>query len=151
MDVTLLRADPADAGELLTLQRAAYLSEARLHNDFDLPPLTETVAEIAAACAAGTVLKAVRGTRIVGAVRATVHDRTCRIGRLAVVPDLRGEGLGRILIEAAEARHAAEIDRFELFTGPKSAHNVAVYEHLGYHRIPSPTPLIYLEKPAPAF
>ena len=38
-------AQPDDAGELLTLQRAAFLAEARLNGSLELPPLTETVAE----------------------------------------------------------------------------------------------------------
>jgi hypothetical protein len=37
-----------DAGELLTLQRAAYVVEAQAHDDPRLPPLTETLAEVRA-------------------------------------------------------------------------------------------------------
>ncbi|MBV9162523.1 MAG: hypothetical protein JO309_15280 [Pseudonocardiales bacterium] len=33
----------ASAGEVLTLQRAAYVSEAQLHGDLALPPLTRTL------------------------------------------------------------------------------------------------------------
>jgi hypothetical protein len=49
MQIEIVPAAPGDAGELMTLQRAAYLSEARLQADFDLPPLLETVAEVRAA------------------------------------------------------------------------------------------------------
>ena len=41
-DVRIERADVADAGEVLTLQRAAYVSEAQLHGDPFLPPLVES-------------------------------------------------------------------------------------------------------------
>ncbi|WP_350246446.1 hypothetical protein RBB84_18830 [Rhodococcus sp. D-6] len=36
----------ADAGQLLTLQRAAYVAEAQAHRDLELPPLTETLDEL---------------------------------------------------------------------------------------------------------
>jgi len=51
------------------VQRAAYLSEGEAHGDFRLPPLVETVEEIRTAIEHGTLLKALLGTRIVGAVR----------------------------------------------------------------------------------
>ena len=47
--MTPLRLGVADAGEVLTLQRAAYVTEARAHGDLDLPPLLETLAETRAA------------------------------------------------------------------------------------------------------
>lgn len=40
--MALLRLGPVDAGEVLTLQRAAYVPEAREHENLDLPPLLET-------------------------------------------------------------------------------------------------------------
>lgn len=35
------RLHAGDAGEVLTLQRAAYLTEAQAHDDLSLPPLTQ--------------------------------------------------------------------------------------------------------------
>jgi ribosomal protein S18 acetylase RimI-like enzyme len=139
----------ADAGELLTLQRAAYLSEGELHGNFRIAPLVETLAEIRSACGDGWVLKALLGTRIVGAVRGLVADGTCHIGRLAVAPDLQGRGIGSRLVSAVEDRYANEVSRFELFTGPKSEANLRLYRRLGYLDIPTPPgqePLLYLEK-----
>lgn len=147
--IVVAEATPADAGELLTLQRAAYLSEGALHGDFGLPPLVETVAEIRAAIEQGTVLKALLGTRIVGAVRGRVAAGTCHLGRLAVVPDLQGRGIGSRLVAALEERYAGEVVRFELFTGPRSEPNVRLYRRLGYVDMPTPQgqhPLVYLEK-----
>lgn len=37
-----------DAGEVLTLQRAAYVTEARAHADRDLPPLLQSLADLTA-------------------------------------------------------------------------------------------------------
>jgi ribosomal protein S18 acetylase RimI-like enzyme len=149
LSVVVADATPADAGELLTLQLAAYLSEAELHGNFRLPPLLETVEEIRSVCADGCVLKALLGTRIVGAVRGRVADGTCHIGRLAVVPDLQGRGIGSRLISAVEDRYANEVNRFELFTGSRSEPNLRLYRRLGYLDIPAPPgrePLRYMEK-----
>jgi GNAT superfamily N-acetyltransferase len=147
VQLTITDADPTDAGELLTLQRAAYLAEAALYDDFALPPLTETVEEIRTAVAGSTVLKAVAGCRIVGVVRGRRDGQTCHVGRLAVAPDLQGIGIGTALLRAIEQRFP-QVYRFELFTGRKSADNLRLYRRLGYVDLPDgghPV-LIYLEK-----
>jgi len=37
---------PGDAGEMLTLQRAAYVTEAQAHGDVFLPPPRQSLAEL---------------------------------------------------------------------------------------------------------
>ncbi|WP_407727507.1 hypothetical protein ACJEDT_07880 [Rhodococcoides fascians] len=44
---SVVRLAAEDAGELLTLQRAAYVTEAQAHGDVLLPPLTQSSAEVA--------------------------------------------------------------------------------------------------------
>lgn len=121
-----------DAGEILTLQRAAYVTEAQLYGETMLPPLVQSMDELREEFAASTVLKAVIGPRIVGAVRGRVDGATLRISRLTVAPDLQGRGIGTLLMDALELRFAAEVERFELFTGDRSAANLRLYERLGY-------------------
>jgi GNAT superfamily N-acetyltransferase len=143
----------ADAGELLTLQRAAYLSEARAHGNFDLPPLVETLAEVHAALAdpACPVWGVRDGGRLVATVRLRVAGAVGEIGRLAVAPDRQGEGLGTALLMTAEELAPPEVKWFRLFTGERSAGPLRLYAKLGYretHRSPEADyQLIHLEKP----
>ncbi len=148
MELTITEAEPDDAGELLTLQRAAYLAEGAIYQMFDLPPLTETLDEVRAAIGSVLVLKAVAGTRIVGAVRARPDGETWHVGRLGVVPDRQGQGIGTALLRAVEQRAPATVRRFELFTGRDSAANLRLYRRLGYVDLPhTGHPLLtYLEK-----
>jgi GNAT superfamily N-acetyltransferase len=145
------RAGIADAGEVLTLQRAAYVAEAQLYGEPFLPPLTETLVEVAAAVAAATVLKAVVGGRIVAAGRGRVEGGTLLLGRFAVAPDMQRQGLGARLIAALEATAGPGVGRFELFTGMKSEHQLRLYKRCGYsefRRAPGlpGVELVYLEK-----
>lgn len=146
------RAEPDDAGELLTVQRAAYLAEGERYGSFRLPPLTETVDEVRAVLAGSTaVLVARLGHRLVGSVRGRADGDTCHVGRLSVAPDLQGRGIARRLLEAMEREFAGRARRFEVFTGAASHANLRLYRSIGYtdlgHRdIDSGPGLAYLEK-----
>ena len=150
----ILSALPADAEELLALQRLAYRSEAELYGDWNIPPLTQTLAELRGAFAALTILKAVEDAAIVGSVRAGLEGGVCRIGRLMVRPDRQRRGLGAALLAAIEARFP-QAARFALFTGCESAGNLRLSARCGYletaRSAAGPGPeLIFLEKPGPA-
>lgn len=122
----------ADAGELLTLQRAAYASEAQIYGDPGLPALVQTMPELVAELASSLGHKATRRTRIVGAVRSVVDGDTLHIGRLTVAPDVQGLGLGTALLAAAEADADPGVTSAALFTGHLSAANLRLYERCGY-------------------
>lgn len=134
-DLRVERAGPDDAGEILTLQRAAYLTEAQLYGDPFLPPLVESLEQLQRLLAGDAVLlKAVIGPRdrLVGAVRAQFSDQMCLIGRLAVAPDLQGAGVGTRLMEVVEAEVAGRACALMLFTGHLSVGNLRMYRRLGY-------------------
>jgi len=150
--VTVRAAGDGDAGEILTLQRAAYLVEAQAYGDPFIPPLVETLAEVREQIRTVTVLVATTGHRLVAAVRLEVSGSTGRIGRLAVVPDLQGQGLGARMLLAAEQAAPAEVTRFELFTGAASTRNLALYTHRGYvefdrQRLNESVELVHLRRP----
>lgn len=133
-ELTLDLARPDDAGEMWTVQRAAYLSEAQTYGDPFIAPLVEAVDQIRAAIVAdGTVAVVARvAGRVVGAVRAQRADRTALIGKFSVAPHMQGRGVGTALLADVEARVAADVDRFTLFTGHLSESNLRLYRRLGY-------------------
>jgi GNAT superfamily N-acetyltransferase len=139
--VPALRLTDDDAGELLTLQRAAYVSEALRHDDLRLPPLLETLAELRAELAdpAVIVLGVRDGGRLVAAVRLrALGEGRVALGRLTVAPDRQGAGLGTALLRAAEEAWPGTV-AVELFTGELSEPNLRLYRREGYvetHRTP---------------
>ena len=124
-----------DAGEVLTIQRAAFAGEALIYGDPDMPPLTQTLDELRAELVENLGCVAVTDVRLVGAVRARLAGELLLIGRLAIAPDQLGEGLGTLLLAAVEDRgREAGATEAELFTGGLSEANQRLYEREGYHR-----------------
>lgn len=150
----LATVDPADAGEILVLQRAAYVTEAQIYGEPYLPPLVQTLEDLRHELATTLALKAVVGHRIVGAIRGRVDGPTCHVGRLTVAPDLQNRGIGSALLRRFEADVAARVDRFELFTGSLSLANIRLYERFGYRelrreKMSSSIELLFMDKPSP--
>lgn len=122
-----------DAGEVLTLQRAAFVTEAQIYGDADMPPLTQTLAELQAELVENLGCVAFDGPRMVGAVRARRDGDLLLVGRLAVAPDMQGAGVGTLLLDAVEQRGRRDGAReAELFTGRLSEANIRLYERQGY-------------------
>ncbi|MCR2810995.1 MULTISPECIES: GNAT family N-acetyltransferase [unclassified Microbacterium] len=129
-DVVLAPIGPADAGEVLTIQRAAFVSEALIYGDPDMPPLVQTLEELAAELQDADGWVARVGGRMVGAIRTREADGVLLIGRIAIAPDMQGAGIGRRLLQAAEEHSSAA--EAELFTGSLSEANIRLYESCGY-------------------
>lgn len=132
-EVVISLACADEAGQLLTLQRAAFTSQARIYRDPEMAALTQTLAELVAEMATATTLKATLGHRLVGSVRVHLDGSVVRIFRLVVAPDMQGLGIGSHLLDAAEQHHCPPACSAELFTGHLSAANLAMYARRGYH------------------
>jgi hypothetical protein len=91
-NVLIDRARLEHAGEVLTVQRAAYLSEAQRYGDPFLPPLTQPLDDLVDEIRAGRRLVALLGQRVVASVRGLESEGILHIGRLAVAPDQQGGG-----------------------------------------------------------
>jgi ribosomal protein S18 acetylase RimI-like enzyme len=139
-----------DLEPTLALQKLAYQQEARIYQDWSIPPLTQTLPEIQSEFASHSFLKAEYSGKIVGSVRANLQGGTCFIGRLIVHPDFQRQGIGERLLLAIEEKFL-KADRYELFTGARSEDNIRFYTKLGYRifRTKSVSPnltLVFLEK-----
>jgi hypothetical protein len=82
------RALVEDAETILKLQKRAYRSEAEIYNDYNIPPVMQTLDEIKQEFMHYVFLKAVEETEtIIGSVRACLEKETAYIGRLMVKPE----------------------------------------------------------------
>jgi len=156
MNISIERAKVDDVAVILRLQILAYQSEAEIYNNYKIPPLTQTLAEIEEEFRTLTFLVARQDGKIIGSVRASCRDGRCVIEKLIVHPDHQRQGLGSQLVTAIEATFP-EAKHFELFTGHRSERNLRLYNRLGYRefkrkQIAPGLIVVYLEKPnaAPA-
>ncbi len=129
----IVPATPADAGELLTLQRACWVQEAIAIGSIDLvPALHETLSDVRSSLGSwDTYVVRVAG-RLVGAVRGRREGAVWDIGRIMVAPDLQGRGLGGELLAHVQQVAPEEVTSYSLFTGADSQANIAMYRRAGF-------------------
>jgi GNAT superfamily N-acetyltransferase len=129
------RLGPAHAGEALTVQYAAYLSEGRRYGTTEIPPLVESLEELAADLARDDTrgFAAWIGPRLVGSVRLRRIEGPgpVEFTRYSVAPDVQGHGVGTALIDAAHATLAPGTVTV-LVTGVRSTANLGLYGRRGY-------------------
>ena len=127
-----------------------YQSEADLFGTRDIPPLKQTLDEVAEEYDQGIILKLTdENSVIIGSVRAKEKDGNVYIGKLMVHPDHRCKGYGSRLLNEIEAYFPER--RYELFTSTKSVDNIRLYEKMGYKEfkqesISNELVFVYLEK-----
>jgi hypothetical protein len=83
---------PEHAGEVLTVQRAAFVAEARVYGTTEIPPLVETLDQVRHELATTLTMGAWQGSRLVGAARLTLDGPIGWISRVAVAPARRPGG-----------------------------------------------------------
>ncbi|MFD1260282.1 GNAT family N-acetyltransferase [Entomomonas asaccharolytica] len=139
-----------DLPAILELQKLAYQSEAKLLNNFNIPPLTQTLTDIEKEFKQGIILKATdTHHQIIGSVRGYTDDNTLYIGKLIVRPNQQNQGLGTLLLMTIE-KYYPQL-RYELFTSTKSEKNLALYVKNGYkefkrEKIKDNLEFVFLEK-----
>jgi ribosomal protein S18 acetylase RimI-like enzyme len=147
----ILKATRNNLPDILDLQKSAYLSEARLLNDYSIQPLIQMMGELEKKFSKSLILKGVdeNSGEIIGSIRAFEEGGRVRIGKLMVHPDHQNKGLGTKLLRAMEICFENKI--FELYTSSKSEKNLMLYESNGYkefkrEKISDHFDLVYLEK-----
>lgn len=123
---------PADAAELMTLQRACWVQEQLANPGVHIPAHHEGLADVEAWMRAWTTLVLRVGGRLVGAARGRRVGDSWDIGRIMVAPDLQGRGIGRLLLGAIEQAAPPDVHELMLFTGAGSERNLRMYKKAGY-------------------
>ena len=136
----LVEHHPADAAELLVLQRACWMQEAMVNQHLGIPALHEELADVQQWLRTWQVWVVRSEGRLVGAVRARLDGTDWDIGRIMVAADLQGRGLGRQLLEHAEQAAPEDARRVVLFTGTGSERNLRMYKKAGYRVVPEADP-----------
>jgi NAD(P)H-dependent FMN reductase/GNAT superfamily N-acetyltransferase len=129
------RLTPDDASEVTVLQRCCWVEEAMLNDTMDILALHESPEDVREWLANWHTTGIRLDGRLLGTVRARPVGTDWHLGRLAVVPDLRGRGLGRWLLHTAEAAAGPDLRRILLFTGAKSLRNIDLYQSEGYQPV----------------
>ncbi|WP_189243431.1 bifunctional NAD(P)H-dependent oxidoreductase/GNAT family N-acetyltransferase [Planobispora rosea] len=141
---------PDDAAEVLVLQRCCWVEEATANDTLAIPALEEPLEQVRAWLATWQTTGLWRDGRLLGMVRTRRVDGDWHVGRLGVVPDLRGQGVGRWLLREAEAAADASCSRIVLSTGAQSRHNIRLYHSQGYRTESSDGATATLTKPVSA-
>ncbi len=137
----------ADAPKVAALVNAAY--GHYVERIGMLPrPMTDDYAEV---IANRRVTVAESHGTIVGVIVLAVDDEGFLVDNVAVDPSLRGKGLGRALLEFAEAEaRRAGFDSIYLYTHEKMTENLAIYSRIGYveydRRSQGEFSLVYMRK-----
>ncbi|MEU5330795.1 bifunctional NAD(P)H-dependent oxidoreductase/GNAT family N-acetyltransferase [Streptomyces parvus] len=126
---------PDDAAEVTVLQRCCWMEEAIVNDTLAIPALHESPADIRAWLADWHTTGLWRDGRLLGMVRTRRTGTDLHVGRLAVAPDLRGQGVGRWLLRLAESAGEG-CGRIVLSTGAASHRNIALYQRQGYALLP---------------
>ena len=127
--MTLRVATPEDAPRLAELVNAAYGHYVE-RLGFTPRPMTEDYADVVRD---KRVLVAERDGEIIGLLVLVTDDGSFFVDNVAVVPALRGTGIGRALLERAEAEAlAAGHASIHLYTAAGMTENLALYARIGY-------------------
>lgn len=150
MKIEIKKAEAKDLEEIYKLQKTAYITEAQIHNNYNIQPLTQTLEEIRKEFENGIILKAsTEAGKIIGSVRGFAKDKTLYIGKLMVQQEFRDRGTGKRLLKEIESYFPDM--HYELFTSAKSGKNLSLYIKSGYKEFKREytldgIELVYLEK-----
>lgn len=125
------KANKNDFGDILDIQKKAFISEAEFYHNFNIQPLTQTLNQMLDECCDKVVLKATIDAKIVGSIRANTIKESCWLNKLIVLPEYQRQGIGEKLLREIEI-YFPDVERFVLETGAYSESNIRLYQKVGY-------------------
>ena len=147
IEYSLRSAKEQDASKVATFVEAAY--SHYVERIGILPrPMTDDYAQV---IANQRVTVAESHGSIVGVIVLNIDEEGFLIDNVAVDPSHRGQGLGKALLEFAEAEaRRAGFDSIYLYTHEKMSENLALYSRIGYveydRRSKGEFSLVYMRK-----
>jgi ribosomal protein S18 acetylase RimI-like enzyme len=140
-----------DLDQILQLQKKAFYGQALIYNDFNLPPLLQTIEDLKEEFRLKAIYKVEQAGKIIASIRCYIKDNTLYLEKLIVDPDFQNRGIGTKIMTEIEKRYSSSVNRYALFTGHKSVRNLHLYKKLGYQErrqkiIRDDLKLIYMEK-----
>lgn len=130
--VPIRKAVPADARQMLAIQKHAFRRYVGPLAAAQIPPLNETLDSVRNDIDAKSVFVAYGSDGLAGSVRFAIKSGVCLIERLSVHPRLQGNGIGRALMETVEKQACGHAHKLLLETGLLAGHLIRFYAKLGY-------------------
>jgi ribosomal protein S18 acetylase RimI-like enzyme len=151
MIIKIEAAREQDLDQILQLQKKAFHGQALIYEDFNLPPLLQTIEDLKKEFRLKAIYKVEQDGKIIASIRCYIKDHILYLEKLIVDPDFQNRGIGTKIMTEIEQRYSSAVYRYALFTGHKSEKNLHIYNKLGYKEIRQETirddlKLIYLEK-----
>jgi ribosomal protein S18 acetylase RimI-like enzyme len=145
---SIRRADPADVPAVTAVVHAAY-GHYPQRIGFRPRPMTDDYAEVVRSKSVSVL---VMQRAVVGVVVLDIDIEGFVVDNVALNPSFRGKGLGKVLLEFAEAEARREgFDSICLCTHEKMTENLALYARIGYveydRRSRGAFSLVYMRKP----
>ncbi len=126
------RARPEDSPFIREIANDAYRPYVKRIGKEPAP----MIADFAALVNAGEVWVAVDFAEILGYIVMRPNELTLHIENVAVSPPRHGEGVGKALLDFAEAEAArVGIPRMDLYTNAKMRENLSLYLRLGWSEV----------------
>ncbi len=149
----ILPAHPTEAAVLADLYRRAWMGCERMLDSRLLEDQKPSAAEVGAWFQGGFEVFRVRHEgQLIGAVRCCFPTSACHVDRLAVDPDVRGRGVGHLLLDHAVSRaRRAGVTRVWTQVSPKLETARGLFRAFGFREAgevrvgPSNEPLLLLE------
>jgi ribosomal protein S18 acetylase RimI-like enzyme len=151
VQIRLATAD--EAASIASVLREAFMEYESLYTAEAFAITTPTPAEIEQRWNEGPVWSALKDGRVVGTVAAVAKDDALYIRSMAVLPNARGHGVGKILLDEIENfAKTGGFKRMVLSTTPFLLDAIRLYERFGFKRTDdgphdlAGTPLFTMEK-----